>query len=148
MAASSASASSVQNLISDFTRTSKRQHAVLAAICEARGASLGDDVRCGARPPVSFVICSEKWYNTLISSTVSTMGKRVTVPLLFETVEAVRDAVFYSPGETISNFVAQACAAELRRRAQRNGAPYPKRTAPLRRGRPINRDRERNAVEE
>ena len=62
-------------------------------------------------------------------------------------VEAVRDAVFYSPGETISNFVAQACAAELRRRAQRNGAPYPKRTAPLRRGRPINRERERNAVE-
>jgi hypothetical protein len=74
------------------------------------------------------------------------MGKRVTVPLLFETVEAVRDAVFYSPGETLSHFVDVAVAAELRRRARRNGAPYPKRTAPLRRGRPINRERERNAT--
>jgi hypothetical protein len=87
-------------------------------------------------------------YINFIDGEHEAMGKRVTVPLRFETVEAVRDAVFYSPGETISNFVAQACAAELRRRAQRNGAPYPKRTAPLRRGRPINRDRERNAVEE
>jgi hypothetical protein len=66
------------------------------------------------------------------------MTKRLGINMSWELAERVRDLVFYTPGLTVTQFVNSAVAAHLRRAARRTGPP-PRRTGPVRRGRPLKR---------
>lgn len=69
-------------------------------------------------------------------------GERITLITERGRMERVRDAVFWTPGETISSVVDRALEAEVARMERERGAPFPTRTASLRAGRPA-----RDAVE-
>ncbi|MGO9682376.1 MAG: hypothetical protein ACLPTZ_07280 [Beijerinckiaceae bacterium] len=70
------------------------------------------------------------------------MTKRLGINMSWDLAERVRDLVFYTPGLTVTEFVNSAVAAQLRRAARANGPP-PRRTGPLKKGRPLNRGRGR-----
>ncbi len=63
--------------------------------------------------------------------------ERVTVALPPETAERARQAVFFTPGATMSGLFAAAIEAEVDRRENEQGEPFPARRAPIRKGRPI-----------
>ncbi len=63
------------------------------------------------------------------------MAKAITVKLDGDTAERVRDIVYFSPHLTVVGFVRAAVVRELRRAARANGPP-PRRTGPIKRGRP------------
>jgi hypothetical protein len=63
-------------------------------------------------------------------------GERVTVIVEPEVMETVRDAVFWTPGETIAGLVERAIMAEIRTMETARGAAFPHRTKSIRMGRP------------
>jgi len=63
--------------------------------------------------------------------------ERVTVGLPPATAERARQAVYFTPGETMSGLIATAIEAEVKRREKGRGEPFPARKAPIRKGRPI-----------
>ena len=63
-------------------------------------------------------------------------GERVSVIIEPEMMETVRDAVFWTPGETIAGVVERALIAEIKRMTKARGEPFPHRTKSIRMGRP------------
>ena len=61
---------------------------------------------------------------------------RVTVNLPADLVDRLRDAVYWSPGLTLAWFMAQAVRSSLAELEATHQGPFPKRTRPLRAGRP------------
>jgi hypothetical protein len=61
---------------------------------------------------------------------------RLTVNLPQDLVEQVRDAVFWTPGLTIAWLIARAMRISLADMHSTNRGPFPKRSRPLRAGRP------------
>lgn len=61
---------------------------------------------------------------------------RVTVNLPADLVDRLRDAVYWSPGLTLAWFMAQAVRSSLAELETTHRGPFPKRTRPLRAGRP------------
>ncbi len=65
-------------------------------------------------------------------------AERVTVGALPpETAEMARQAVYFTPGETMSRLITAAIEAEVKRREKARGEPFPARRAPIRKGRLI-----------
>ncbi len=64
-------------------------------------------------------------------------AERVTVGVPPETAERARQAVYFTPGETMSRLITAAIEAEVKRREKARGEPFPARRAPIRKGRPI-----------
>jgi len=61
---------------------------------------------------------------------------RLTVNLPQDLVEQVRDAVFWTPGLTIAWLIARAMRISLADMHSTNQGPFPRRSSPLRAGRP------------
>lgn len=61
---------------------------------------------------------------------------RLTVNLPQDLVEQVRDAVFWTPGLTIAWLIARAMRMSLADMHSTNRGPFPRRSRPLRAGRP------------
>ena len=61
---------------------------------------------------------------------------RFTFNLPDALVEHARAAVFYTPGLNLSVLMEQSLEAELRRLERQRGEAFPRRTAPLKTGRP------------
>ncbi|SLM47759.1 conserved protein of unknown function [Nitrospira japonica] len=61
---------------------------------------------------------------------------RLTVNLPQDLVEQVRDAVFWTPGLTIAWLIARAMRISLADMHSTNHGPFPRRSRPLRAGRP------------
>jgi hypothetical protein len=62
---------------------------------------------------------------------------RLTLVLPEDVLDRVRNAVFYTPGETLAAIGARAVLAELAKIERANGGPFPSRTQAVRRGRPV-----------
>ena len=63
-------------------------------------------------------------------------GERVSLVIGPEVMETVRDAVFWTPGETIAGLLERAILTEVERMTGVRGEPFPHRTRPIRMGRP------------
>jgi hypothetical protein len=61
---------------------------------------------------------------------------RLTLVLPAALVDRVRNAAFWTPGETLAGIGARAVLAELSKLERANGGPFPSRTQPVRKGRP------------
>jgi hypothetical protein len=62
---------------------------------------------------------------------------RYTFNLPDALVEHARAAVFYTPGLNLSVLVEQALEAEIRRLERHRGEAFPRRTSPIKTGRPM-----------
>jgi hypothetical protein len=61
---------------------------------------------------------------------------RLTLVMRAELLERVRNAAFWSPGETLAAIGHRGITAELARMERQNGGKFPPRTKPNRIGRP------------
>ena len=61
---------------------------------------------------------------------------RLTVNLPTDLVEQMRDAVYWTPGLTLAWLIARAMRTSLAELRSTNRGPFPRRTKPLRAGRP------------
>jgi hypothetical protein len=61
---------------------------------------------------------------------------RLTVNLPSDLVEQLRDAVYWTPGVTLAWMIARAVRTSLAELESCNQGPFPKRSKPLRAGRP------------
>lgn len=61
---------------------------------------------------------------------------RLTVNLPSHLVEQMRDAVYWTPGLTLAWMIARAVRASLNELESMNQGPFPRRSKPLRAGRP------------
>lgn len=67
--------------------------------------------------------------------------ERLTVKIRRELIEQLRNAVYYTPGLTITSFI-EACISEnLAKMEKRRGSAFPERTEALRAGRPRSKNR-------
>ncbi|HEV3459842.1 MAG TPA: hypothetical protein VHG32_25125 [Thermoanaerobaculia bacterium] len=62
---------------------------------------------------------------------------RLTINLPPAVLERARDAVYHSPGLTLSGLSATAINREVDRLEQQRGEPFPARNGPIRTGRPV-----------
>lgn len=66
----------------------------------------------------------------------SSRRTRITLNLPADLVEQMRDAVYWTPGVTLAWLVASAMKSALSDLQVKNQGPFPRRTKPLRAGRP------------
>jgi hypothetical protein len=64
-------------------------------------------------------------------------GQRITVVVSPETIERLRAAVYWTPGETVTHLVERGTLAEIARLERKRGEAFPRVGGPVRRGRPI-----------
>ncbi len=83
----------------------------------------------------------EEVFNGIKDETAETVKRksRFTFNLPDALVEHARSAVFYTPGLNLSVLIEQALEAELRRLERQRGEAFPRRTAPIKTGRPASR---------
>lgn len=62
---------------------------------------------------------------------------RVTVLIADDVASRARDAVYWTPGETLASFAEKALEEAVKRAEKRRGEPFPKRDAELSTGRPV-----------
>jgi hypothetical protein len=62
---------------------------------------------------------------------------RFTINLPATVIERARDAVYHSPGLTLTSLAVAALTRELDRLERERGQPFPARRGPLRSGRPV-----------
>jgi len=62
---------------------------------------------------------------------------RVTVLLDEGLADKARDCVYWSPGQTLASLAEEALEREIKRRAKKRGEEFPKRSAEIPLGRPI-----------
>ena len=63
--------------------------------------------------------------------------ERLTIQISANTVERVKDAVYWTPGLTVAQFTEEALNYALAKLEKQKGEAFPKRTADLKPGRPI-----------
>jgi hypothetical protein len=61
---------------------------------------------------------------------------RLTLVMRPELLERVRNAAFWTPGETLAAIGFRGIMAEVEKMEKKNGGPFPQRTKPNRIGRP------------
>lgn len=66
-----------------------------------------------------------------------TLKQRVTIHLSVDLIDKVKNAVFWEPGLTLTEFAQQALTKELKRWEKEWGEQYPQRKAQLKGGRPL-----------
>jgi hypothetical protein len=62
---------------------------------------------------------------------------RVTFMLSSEVMDQARDAVYWTPGLTMSGFVEEAMVEARKRLEKKRGEPFPRRKGELKSGRPV-----------
>lgn len=62
--------------------------------------------------------------------------ERITLIITDDLMERVRNAAYWTPGETLSSIGARGVEKEIRRLEKVNGGPFAPRTQAVRRGRP------------
>jgi hypothetical protein len=65
-----------------------------------------------------------------------TTEARLTLVMRPELLERVRNAAFWTPGETLAGIGYRGVMAEIEKMEKANGGPFPQRTKPNRIGRP------------
>ena len=68
---------------------------------------------------------------------VKATKERVTFQLPTETIERVRNAVFWTPGATMGAIMEEAVSVYLDQLEKRRGEPFPTRSGALKTGRPV-----------
>lgn len=63
--------------------------------------------------------------------------ERLTFLFSIDVVEKLRDAAFWSPGETMAGIVDRAIRTELANMEKKRGGPFPERSANVKVGRPV-----------
>ena len=63
--------------------------------------------------------------------------ERVTVNLPVEVIERARDAVFWTPGATLSALAAEGLTKATAKLEKKRGEPFPRRSGNLPTGRPV-----------
>jgi hypothetical protein len=63
--------------------------------------------------------------------------ERVTFHLPASVIERVRNAIFWTPGLTLTEFARNAFLRELEEMEKEKGSPFPPRKREIRRGRPL-----------
>ena len=71
------------------------------------------------------------------AASATAVKERATFQLPIDLVERVRDAVYWTPGATMSGFMEEALRAHLERIEKKNGRSFPSRPGKLKTGRPI-----------
>ncbi|TXH58483.1 MAG: hypothetical protein E6Q97_02065 [Desulfurellales bacterium] len=66
--------------------------------------------------------------------------EQVAVRLPSELVQRMRDAAYYTPGETLTGLVKRGVTAEIDRLERARGEAFPRANAPVRKGRPVRRE--------
>lgn len=62
---------------------------------------------------------------------------RLSTEIDARVLDRAKDAVFWTPGQTLAAFVEDALSREIQRRTDERGEPYPPRTSHLPPGRPV-----------
>lgn len=62
---------------------------------------------------------------------------RLSTEIDARVLDAAKDAVFWTPGQTLAAFVEEALSREIQRRTDERGEPFPPRTSHLPPGRPV-----------
>lgn len=62
---------------------------------------------------------------------------RLSTEIDAQVLDRAKDAVFWTPGQTLAAFVEEALSREIERRTNERGEPYPSRTSDLPPGRPV-----------
>lgn len=65
------------------------------------------------------------------------LKQRVTIHLSVDLIDKVKNAVYWEPGLTLTEFAQQALTKELKRWEKEWGEQYPQRKAQLKGGRPL-----------
>ena len=63
-------------------------------------------------------------------------GQRLTVQVDEETLNRLRNAVFWTPGLTLAGFIKQCISERVDRMERARGGEFPQRSKPLKAGRP------------
>jgi hypothetical protein len=62
---------------------------------------------------------------------------RLSTEIGAQVLDRAKDAVFWTPGQTLAAFVEEALSREVARRTDERGEPFPRRTSPLPPGHPV-----------
>lgn len=73
----------------------------------------------------------------LTAKEVGSIKQRVTIHLPVDLIDKVKNAVYWEPGLTLTEFAQQALTKELKRWEKEWGEQYPQRKARLKGGRPL-----------
>lgn len=65
--------------------------------------------------------------------------EQIAVRLPSELVQRMRDAVYWTPGATITALIERGATAEIARLERERGEAFPRANAPVRKGRPVRR---------
>lgn len=74
---------------------------------------------------------------SLVRQKSTSSSQRFTIGLDGAIADRARDAVYHTPGLTLSGLIATALTRELDRLEHERGRPFPARPGPLRPGRPV-----------
>src|ERR1700758_4602530 len=67
--------------------------------------------------------------------------ERVTFKLSLDLIERIRDAVYWTPGATMTRLMEEALTAYLEKLERNRGNAFPRRTGAVRTGRPVKNPR-------
>jgi hypothetical protein len=65
------------------------------------------------------------------------LKERMTIQISKNTIERVKDAVYWTPGLTVAQLTEEALEIALERLEKKNGKPFEKRKSELKPGRPL-----------
>ncbi len=74
------------------------------------------------------------------SESSKTEKQRVTFQLSKDVIERARNAVYWTPGLTMSGLAEEALKRELKRLEEKRGMPFSERAQELKAGRPVKQD--------
>jgi len=85
----------------------------------------------------SSVPANSKTEDKLVLKSEKIKKQRVTVLMDPEVADRVRDAVYWTPGETLASFIEKATEEAILKAEKRRGESFPKRKGNLPLGRPV-----------
>lgn len=90
--------------------------------------------------PLDALIPAAEALETGLESSSKTEKQRVTFQLSKEVTERARNAVYWTPGLTMSGLAEEALKRELKRLEEKRGMPFSERAQELKAGRPVKQD--------
>src|SRR5581483_10855446 len=107
-------------------------------VSRSRASTIGRNPRAALLPPpVARAAAGGGEASTPLPTSTRQGSERFTVHLPVTLVDRLRDAVYWTPGLTLSRMAETAFDAALRDLEAERGTPYPPRRGELRAGRPI-----------
>lgn len=71
------------------------------------------------------------------AASASTSRERLTVNLPVELIDRIKNAVYWTPGLTLTQLAEESFLKQLAKLEKERGEPFPQRDQPLKRGRPL-----------